>query len=101
MWGKKEMGFNANQYVFVHFCSHDYQQQRSITSASIETTIDDTNDKRDDRRHRQPQQQQQYPSNSNERSYTQGTNILLNYLIFIYCFYFLGSKYGSNHKVNI
>jgi hypothetical protein len=57
--------------------SHDYQQQRSVTSTSIETIIDDNNDKRDVRRHRQ-----QPPSNTNQRSYTHGST----------------SKYGSNPK---
>jgi hypothetical protein len=74
------------------FCSYDYQQQRSITSTSIETIIDDTNDKRDDHRHQQQQQRinisrqpQQYPSSSNnnssERSYTHGRVFLRNYFI--------------------
>ena len=71
------------------FCSHDYHQQRSVTSTSIESIIDDANDKRDSRRQQQQQQQQQRfnssrqqqyasqnPSSSNnnpkERSYTYG-----------------------------
>jgi hypothetical protein len=55
------------------FYSHDYQQQRSITSTSIETIIDDTNDKRDDHRHRQQHYSSSSNNNSNERSYTHGT----------------------------
>ncbi|CAF1362241.1 unnamed protein product [Adineta steineri] len=61
--------------------SHDYPQQRSVTSASIGTIIDESNDKRDDHRHHHHQQQrsnssrqQQYPgdnysASTNERSY--------------------------------
>jgi hypothetical protein len=89
------MGFNTNT-----FCSHDYQQQRSVTSASIDTIIDDTNEKRDVRRHRQ----QPYPSSgNNQRSYTHGNKHLFQLINTFLSLSRLGStaKYGSNQKVII
>ncbi|CAF0908358.1 unnamed protein product [Rotaria sordida] len=74
--------------------SHDYQQQRSVTSTSIETTIDDIMDKRDTRRHQQQRinssrQQQNSSSSTNnlkERSYTYESTSQQP------------AKYGSNQK---
>ncbi|CAF2392721.1 unnamed protein product [Rotaria sp. Silwood2] len=75
--------------------SLDYQQQRSVTSTSIETIIDDANDKRDNRRHqqqrinsgRQQQNSSSSTSNSKERSYTYESTSQST------------SKYGSNQKI--
>ena len=79
---KKEMDY-LQLSMCSSICSHDYQQQRSVTSTSIEPTIDNTDDKRDNHRQqqrtnssRQPQYSRQDSSsstnNSNERSYTHG-----------------------------
>lgn len=105
-------GLYTIQYVFVHFCSLDYHQPRSVTSASTDIIIDDTNDKRDNR-HRPRQRfhgnrQSQFAaqssssassSNTKERSYNYGMNYFKIFqLVYLYIFSFVKDHLHNQHR---
>ncbi|CAF1216488.1 unnamed protein product [Rotaria magnacalcarata] len=78
--------------------SHDYQQQpRSVTSASIEVIVDDTNGKRDNRRHQQrvnSSRQPQYVAQNSASSNSSSKERPFNYESPTQS----SSKYGSSQK---